>query len=213
VKSNLPNFITWPIFALIIVILTSACQPFVTNDTSSSVDSTVPMQTEPLPTQPPPEPTRTQVEPTATSIPATQTPITINVQDIGGQFCENGPQGGSSPATPSPQAGISIEMDSMFPPAPPAIVEAVYSASGIVLTWGGTGTDVDQFYKIYQREEGDDCWQLIGIVSIEGDNKGGYVFNVVNTDQTETQIFAITTVDIYGNESDFSITEAFDSGS
>ena len=101
----------------------------------------------------------------------------------------------------------------MFPPAPPAIVEAVYSASGIVLTWGGTGTDVDQFYKIYQREEGDDCWQFIGIASVEGDNKGGYEFNVAITVQTETQNFAITTVDIYGNESDLSIAEAFDSGS
>jgi hypothetical protein len=106
-----------------------------------------------------------------------------------------------------------MEMDSMFPPAPPAKVEADHSASGIVLTWGGTGTDVDQFYKIYQNGEGDDCWQLIDIVPIEGDNKGRYEFNVLTTVQTETHIFAITTVDIYGNESDLSISEALDSGS
>ena len=212
-KSNLPNFVRWLIFVLFFAILTSACQPSVTSDTSSSPYSTIPSRTDPPPTQPPPEPTGAQVEATATSLPATQTPITINVQDTGDPFCENGQQGGSSPATPSPQAGISMEMDSMFPPAPPAILEAVYSASGTVLTWGGTGTDVDQFYKIYQREEGDDCWQLIGIESIEGDNKGGYEFDVVITVQTETQIFAITTVDIFGNESDLSIAEAFDSGS
>ncbi|MFC1921742.1 hypothetical protein ACFLY4_00500 [Chloroflexota bacterium] len=212
-KSDLPNFITWLIFTLFFTILVSACQPAVMSDPSSSPYSTVPSRTDPPPTQPSPEPIGVQVEPTATSRPATQTPITINVQDTGGQFCENGPQDVSSPATPSPQAGISMEIDSMFPPAPPAIVEAVYSASGILLTWGGTGTDVDQFYKIYQREEGDDCWQFIGIASVEGDNKGGYEFNVAITVQTETQNFAITTVDIYGNESGLSIAEAFDSDS
>lgn len=106
-----------------------------------------------------------------------------------------------------------MEMDSMFPPAPPAKVEAAYSGSRIILIWGGTGTDVDQFYKIYKKEEGDDCWQFIDIVSIEGDNKGAYEFDVLITLQTETYIFAITTVDIYGNESDLSIADVLDSGS
>ena len=104
-------------------------------------------------------------------------------------------------------------MDSMFPPAPPAKVEVIYSESGVLLTWGGTGTDVDQFYKVYRAKEGDECWQLIGIKPIEGDNKGGYEFDILIIVQTETHIFAITTVDIYGNESDLSIAEALDSGS
>ena len=168
------------------------------------------MRTEPQPTQPPLKPTETLVEATGTSIPATHTPTTINVLNTDDPVCENGSRGVSSPATPPPQGGISTDMDSMFPPAPPAKVEAMYSTSMIVLTWGGTGTDVDQFYKVYGNVDGEECWQLIGILPIEGDNKGGYEFDILLPLQIEMQIFAITTVDIYGNESAQSIAEIID---
>jgi hypothetical protein len=115
--------------------------------------------------------------------------------------------------TPSPQAGISAAMDSMIPPAPPAKVEAAFSTNRVLLTWIGTGTDVDQFYKIYQRKKGGECWQLIGVKMIEGDNKGGYQFEITAIVLTGEIIYAVTTVDIYGNESIQSIAELSSSGS
>ena len=101
----------------------------------------------------------------------------------------------------------------MIPPSPPAKVEVIYSEAGVLLTWGSTGTDVDQFYKVYRSKKGDECWQLIGIKPIEGDNKGGYEFEATITVQTDSYIYAITTVDIYGNESDLSMADILGSGS
>jgi hypothetical protein len=104
-------------------------------------------------------------------------------------------------------------MDSMIPPAPPAKVEAAISANTVLITWSGTGTDVDQYYKIYQRKLGDECWQLIGVKKIEGDNKGGYKFEIKAIVLTNEIIYAVTTVDIYGNESIQSIAKFTSLGS
>ncbi len=95
-------------------------------------------------------------------------------------------------------------MDALIPPAPPARVEARQADDGIVVSWQGTGTDVDQFYKVYRKTSGEECWQAIGIQLIEGDNKGGYLFNVPLDERADEYAYAVTTVDIYGNESELS---------
>lgn len=107
-------------------------------------------------------------------------------------------------ATPSPEAGISVEVDRLIPPAPPARVEAVVRDGNVLVTWQGTGTDVDQFYQVYLREEESECWQLIGIVEVEGENEGEYSFDAPMTEQPANYTYAVTTVDIYGNQSDLS---------
>ena len=94
-----------------------------------------------------------------------------------------------------------MELDSLIPPAPPTKVELSISEGGVVITWQGTGTDVDEFYTIYQRVAEDECWIHIGAVPIQGKNTGGYEFYVILTNKANTHSFAVTTVDIYGNES------------
>jgi hypothetical protein len=216
-KPNILKVITWLVLAIFGAILVTACQPAAR---STAVESPLTIKTEPLSTRPPPQPTETIVEtteliaePTEPSKVATHTPPVSSAPKSGFPVCDSLQDGVPSPATPSPQAGISVEMDSMFSPAPPAKVEVIYSEAGVLLTWGSTGTDVDQFYKVYRSKEGDECWQLIGIKPIEGDNKGGYEFEAIITVQTETYIYAITTVDIYGNESDLSMADILGSGS
>ena len=206
--------IAWLVLAIFGAIMVTACQPTAPSDGTSLVDPNPPISTETLPTQPPPQPTERTIEstesipePTEPSPLATHTSPAVSAQITDLTVCEGLPDGTPSPGTPTSQAGISVEIDSMFPPAPPAKVEGIYSESGILLTWGGTGTDVDQFYKVYLMMEGDDCWQLISIKMIEGDNKGGYEFEAIGIVQTENTTFAITTVDIYGNESILSIAE------
>ena len=92
----------------------------------------------------------------------------------------------------------------MIPPAPPAKVELSVSDGGVVVTWQGTGTDVDEFYNIYQRVAGDECWVHVGAVPIEGENIGWYEYYGILTSKANTHSYAVTTVDIYGNESDLS---------
>jgi fibronectin type 3 domain-containing protein len=106
--------------------------------------------------------------------------------------------------TPSPEGGISVNVDQLIPPAPPAAVKAESGDEGVLVTWQGTGTDVDQFYQIYRQEQGEECWELIGVVPVEGDNKGRYSFSASPTEQLKEYKYAVTTVDIYGQESDLS---------
>lgn len=115
-------------------------------------------------------------------------------------------------ATPSPQAGISVEVDRLIPPAPPARVEANLRDGSVVVTWQGTGTDVDQFYQVYRREKASECWQLVGMVEVEGENEGEYRFDAPMTEQPENVAYAVTTVDIYGNQSELSTLAEIGSG-
>jgi hypothetical protein len=204
---------TWFFLFISISIIVSACQPTTSNGVSTTQDSPLLTSTEPLPTQPAPQATETEIEPQDTTSPTPNPLTTTSTPWSAFLACDVQPGNDAPPATPSPQAGITSALDSAIPPAPPAKVEAVYSADGVLLTWGGTGTDVDQFYKIYQRKQGDECWQYIGIKMIEGDNKGGYQFEVNGIVETDPSMFAITTVDIYGNESIQSMAEFLRSGS
>ncbi len=213
---NILKVIIWLVLAIIGATMVTACQPAAksTDEVSSPT-----IGAEPSPTQPAPQPVEPTTEPVTETTdlvpePTEPTPASTIASSPKSGFtvCDALPGGVDSPASPLPQAGISVEMDSMFPPAPPAKVELIYSEAGVLLIWGGTGTDVDQFYKIYRSKEGDDCWQLIGVKTIVGDNKGGYEFETIGIVQTDAYIFAITTVDIYGNESNLSIAEITGSG-
>ncbi len=99
-----------------------------------------------------------------------------------------------------------MELDSLIQPAPPANIAVATTQEGVKLTWQGTGTDVDDFYIVYQLAGGDDCWEIISIVPIEGDNSGVYEFHATLSGQALTHSFGISTVDIYGNESSLSRT-------
>jgi hypothetical protein len=91
-----------------------------------------------------------------------------------------------------------------IPPAPPAKVEFRTDEGAVLVSWLGTGTDVDSFYKIYRQEAEGDCLQLIGVVLVEGDNRGTYQFNAPAHVAEDSQAFAVATVDIYGQESGLS---------
>ena len=52
--------------------------------------------------------------------------------------------------TPTPQ-GISQEMDALIPPIPPAQLAATRQGQGVLLSWMGTGSDIDTHYGIYRR--------------------------------------------------------------
>ncbi len=73
------------------------------------------------------------------------------------------------------------------------------------MTWQGTGTDVDQSYNVYQLETEKECWVLIGTKPVEGENQGVYTFDTVKSGQPDANFYAVTTIDIYDNESDLSI--------
>lgn len=161
------------------------------------------------PTRLAPEPT----EPTA-AIPTNQPPTTVNTpsqsdtSEAGFRVCESTSEDSTDRETPASQSGLSMELDSLIPPAPPAHVAAIASEKGVVVTWQGTGTDVDQFYNVYQRVEGDECWEHIGAVPIEDDNSGGYEFYARINGETSLYEFAVTTMDIYGSESSLSMSAA-----
>lgn len=110
------------------------------------------------------------------------------------------------PSIPAEGAGISVEQDHFIPPVPPGRVEAQIVADGVQLFWQGTGTDVDQFYQIYRKEVEDDCWELIGLEPVVGDNQGTYTFSIPDSDQPGTFSYAVTTLDVYGNESNIATT-------
>jgi hypothetical protein len=208
------------VFSVFSASIVTACAPAASIDGSNMLVSSPTTRQEPSPSQLPPHPTEiipetTEIITTATetSKPPTSTLPVANPPTHGFTVCDEKPDDLPPPATPSPQAGIPVELDSTFPPAPPAKVEGISSESSVLLTWGGTGTDVDQFYKAYRRMEGDECWQLIGTILAEGDNKGGYQFESIGIVQAENYIYTITTIDIYGNESNLLIAEILNSES
>jgi len=139
--------------------------------------------------------------PNTLSSTATRTPSQNKTSEASFIVCENKQEEIASQETPSSQSGLSMELDSLIPPAPPAKVELSDSEGGVVVTWQGTGTDVDKFYNIYQRVAGDKCWVHIGAVPIEGENIGWYELYAILTSKANTHSYAVTTVDIYGNES------------
>ncbi|HEX6304439.1 MAG TPA: hypothetical protein VFZ76_09640 [Anaerolineales bacterium] len=182
---------------LIIVFLAVSCVPNATQQTSPAASTALPTRTTSTATQPTPQPTDTAIP-----LAGTQPPSGAPQPDF--TVCDQEAQGLPVGATPSPEAGISVEVDRLIPPAPPARVEAVVRDGNVLVTWQGTGTDVDQFYQVYLREEESECWQLIGIVEVEAENEGEYSFDAPMTEQPANYTYAVTTVDIYGNQSDLS---------
>lgn len=182
---------------LFLAFLAVSCAPSTTQQASPTANTALPTRAAPLPTQATPQPTDTAIP-----APGTEPPSGAPEPDF--PVCDQETQGLSLGATPSPAAGISVEVDRLIPPAPPARVEAVVQDGNVLVTWQGTGTDVDQFYQVYRREQAGECWQLIGIVEVEGGNEGEYSFDAPVTEQPENYTYAVTTMDIYGNQSDLS---------
>lgn len=182
---------------LFLAFVAVSCAPDAPLEVSPAAETALPTRTPPQATQTPPQPSDTPVPPQTT-----QPPSGAPTPDFAA--CDEEAEGLSIGATPSPQAGISVEVDRLIPPAPPARVEAVRQNAHVRVTWQGTGTDVDQFYQVYRREQASECWQLIGVVEVEGENEGQYSLNVPLNDQPQDATYAVTTVDIYGNQSDLS---------
>jgi hypothetical protein len=183
---------------VVVAVLLAACA-------SRAPTGAPPAETVSLPTET--RPTESLPSPTAAVVPATSAPSTPTLEftaesDVG--FCSRVLEGGIGGTTPSPEGGLSVSIDQLIPPAPPPAVKAESRGEDMLVTWQGTGTDVDQFYKVYRLEQGEDCWELIGVVPVEGDNKQGYSFNAPRTEQAKEYQYAVTTVDIYGTESDLS---------
>jgi len=119
------------------------------------------------------------------------------------------PTGNLSPilsATSTPH-GISQEMDALIPPIPPAQLAATRSASGVLLTWLGTGSDIDTHYAVYRRPAGSETWQALGFVAIQGDNRGAYSYLDALAEAGQSLEYSVTTFDRYGKESDRAIIQ------
>jgi hypothetical protein len=104
------------------------------------------------------------------------------------------------PATPTPQ-GISQEMDALIPPIPPAQFAATRQDSAVLLSWQGTGSDIDTHYVVYRRGSANDQWRVIGFVAVLGDNRGAYSFLDKPADPEISYSYALSTVNRYGKES------------
>jgi len=108
--------------------------------------------------------------------------------------------------TTTPQ-GISQEMDALIPPIPPAQLSATRQTDGVRLSWMGTGSDIDTHYVIYRRLPGEDAWQTLGFVAIQGDNRGAYSYLDASPEAGQTSEYSVTTFDRYGKESDRAIIQ------
>jgi fibronectin type 3 domain-containing protein len=100
--------------------------------------------------------------------------------------------------------GISMEEDSKLSPLYPNKLSASIQENQIILTWVGTGSDVIEYYKIYRKSVNDDKWEYIDRVNSSEDNRGQYYYRERITAQNFAYEYAVTAVDIYGNESEFS---------
>ena len=199
----------WFALILLALVLAAGCSYPVASENNADLAASTLTQAIIEPTRLAPDPT----EPTA-AIPTNQPPKTVNTPSQSDtskadfRVCKSASEALTDRETPAPHSGLSMELDSLIPPAPPAHVTAIASDKGVAVTWQGTGTDVDQFYNVYQRVEGDECWEHIGAVPIVDDNSGGYEFYARINDETSLYLFAVTTVDIYGSESSLSMSTA-----
>jgi len=123
------------------------------------------------------------------------------------------PTGNLSPilsATSTPHGtphGISQDMDALIPPIPPAQLAATRQAEGVLLSWMGTGSDIDTHYVIYRRLPGEDAWQTLGFVATEGDNRDAYSYLDASAEAGQSQEYSVSTFDQYGKESDRTIIQ------
>lgn len=125
-------------------------------------------------------------------------------QTAQGELPELPASGNLSPTlstTPTTQ-GISQEMDALIPPIPPAQLAAERTSGGILLSWTGTGSDVDTHYAIYRRSPGSEAWEMLGFVAIQGDNRGDYSYLDATAEAGQPLEYSVTTFDRYGKESD-----------
>jgi hypothetical protein len=127
--------------------------------------------------------------------------------------------------TPTPQ-GISQEMDALIPPIPPAQLTATRSTDGVLLSWFGTGSDIDTHYAVYRRPAGSQAWEALGFVVVQGDNRGDYSYLDASVQALDASVqaldsftqaldasapagqsleYSVTTFDHYGKESDRAI--------
>jgi hypothetical protein len=92
-------------------------------------------------------------------------------------------------------------MDALIPPIPPAQLAVERRDAGNLLSWLGTGSDIDTHYIVYQRTSANDTWQAIGYVAVVGDNRGVYRFLDDTADRQQMYAYAVSTINHYGKES------------
>jgi hypothetical protein len=93
-------------------------------------------------------------------------------------------------------------MDALIPPIPPAQLAATRQAEEVLLTWMGTGSDIDTHYVVYRRLSGGEAWDALGFVAVQGDNRGAYSYLDTSPSAGQTSEYSVTTFDHYGKESD-----------
>ena len=199
-----------PVGMLTVAWMLAACSPEVTIQESPSTKAPPTQRSEPQPSRTLPEPTEPSLP--LTNTPLTNTPLTNNpspqdAPESAFGVCDKPPDDLALSKSHSQQEGLSLEIDRLIPPAPPANASFSLSDETVAVTWQGTGTDVDEFYNIYRLREGEDCWELVGIEPVEGQNQGVYTFNAMVTDRQGGDAYGVATVDLYNNESDLSIAE------
>jgi hypothetical protein len=73
------------------------------------------------------------------------------------------------------------------------------------LQWAGTGSDVVTDYLLYRRINGDEAWEVVREVPVEGDNRGLYELCDDTLSATASSVeYALVARDLYGNTSQLS---------
>lgn len=114
--------------------------------------------------------------------------------------------------TPTPtegevgEKGIPIEQDHLIPPIPPHQLQLYRLDGSVELRWQGTGSDIIVHYVIYRRLSNDENWEVIGIISVQDENKGEYTYQYLDNIEAIAYEYAVSAVDHYENESRLSET-------
>lgn len=192
---------------LLAMLLLSGCTSAAINEDNQTLSAPKPTLAKVDPTRPIPNPTNPPAPATITPSPAPfDTYAQSHINKAGFRVCAYESLVIPNQDLPASGDGLSMSLDSLIPPAPPANIAVATTQEGVKITWQGTGTDVDESYIVYQLAGGDDCWEIISIVPIKGDNTGVYEFHATLSGEALAHSFGISTMDIYGNESSLSIT-------
>jgi hypothetical protein len=93
-------------------------------------------------------------------------------------------------------AAVQITPQDIFPPAPPAEVQAVVSQDGVSLVWRANGENDFDGYRVYRMKEGETEPTLLSSVLLRMP-----VFSDGSVEKNTLYVYSITSVDKSGNES------------
>ena len=135
----------------------------------------------------------------------TSTPDSIVSPTISLPTSTSSPIPEDTPVQQDPGEGITFEENQGLPSIPPHQMEIALSETGITISWAGTGSDIDLYYTVYRRPLGGVDWEQIGIIPVEGNNRGNYRFEyTVTVEEIDLYEYAVSTTDQYGKESQLS---------